>query len=221
MDIKISIVSRNGDIIQHLTSVDFEEVVRSGGYFVKIFEGFKCDNLDFNPFERFFMDMTDKGNRFKEENKTFLQTTTIKVSNSVYGGCIRRDIEEYYKCATQSWMKDEYDDSVIKWFPLKNGSIMVKIKDKEGVDDESLSKTINSQPYHLGSFIISHSKKLMNDVILASDGFKNIKIYYGDTDSIYIHNDDNQKLKTKGIIEKKIINLKKIMVKEKFYMDCF
>ena len=31
--------SRNGDITQHLTSVDIE-VVRSGGYIVKIFEGF-------------------------------------------------------------------------------------------------------------------------------------------------------------------------------------
>ena len=31
---------RNGDITQHLTCVDIEEVVRSGGYIVKILEGF-------------------------------------------------------------------------------------------------------------------------------------------------------------------------------------
>ena len=31
---------RNGDITQHLTSVEIEEVVRSGGYVVKILEGF-------------------------------------------------------------------------------------------------------------------------------------------------------------------------------------
>ena len=37
-------------------------------------------------------------------------------------------------------MKNEYDESVIEWFPLKNGNIMVKIKDKEGVDDEGISK---------------------------------------------------------------------------------
>ena len=84
-------------------------------------------------------------------------------------------------------MKKEYDESVIEWFPLKNGNIMVKTKDKEGVDDEGISKKINSQPCQLGSLIISHSKRLMNDVILALDGFKNNKIYYGDTDSIYIH----------------------------------
>ena len=51
---------RNGDITQHLTSVDIEEVVRFGGYVVEILEGFICDNLDFNPFERFFLDMTNK-----------------------------------------------------------------------------------------------------------------------------------------------------------------
>ena len=37
-------------------------------------------------------------------------------------------------------MKNEYDDSVIEWFPLMNGNIMVKIKDKEGNDDEGISK---------------------------------------------------------------------------------
>ena len=45
---------RNCDITQHLTSVDIEEIVRSGGYNAKILEGLVCDNLEFNPFERFF-----------------------------------------------------------------------------------------------------------------------------------------------------------------------
>ena len=48
---------------------------------------------------------------------------------------------------------------------------MVKLQDHDGVDDEGYSNKINSQPFHLGSFIISHSKRLMNDVIIAIDGF--------------------------------------------------
>ena len=98
---------RNDDITQHLTSVDIEEAVRSGGYIVKILEGFIEDNIEFNPFERFIIDMTNKRNKFTEENKTLLQTLTKKVSNAVYGGCIRKDIDESYKCETQSWMKNE------------------------------------------------------------------------------------------------------------------
>ena len=37
-------------------------------------------------------------------------------------------------------LKKEYDDSVIEWFPLKDGKILVKTKDKESVDDKGLSK---------------------------------------------------------------------------------
>ena len=99
----------------------------------------------------------------------------------MYGGCIKRDIEESYNCVTQRWMKNENDDSVIERFPLKNGNIMVKTKDKEGADDKGVSKKVNSQPCQLGSYILSHSKRSMNDVILALDGFKINKIYYGDT----------------------------------------
>ena len=127
---------RNGDIIHHLTSVDIEGIVRSGGYIEAFHEGFKSDNLEYNPFERFIIVMTEKMNKFKKEIKSFLQTFTKKCSNSVYGGCIRKNIEESYKSVTQSWVKIEYDDSVKKWFPLKNGNIMVKIKRRDGVDDE-------------------------------------------------------------------------------------
>ena len=65
-------------------------------------------------------------------------------------------------------------------------------------------KKINSQPPHLGSFILSHSNRLLNDVILAIEGFKNNKINYSDTDSVYIHNDDYEVLKTKGFIGRNI-----------------
>ena len=59
-------------------------------------------------------------------------------------------------------------------------------------------RKINSQPCQLGSVILPHSKRLMKDVILALDCFKNNKKYYGDTDSIYIHNSDYELLKTKA-----------------------
>ena len=66
---------------------------------------------------------------------------------------------------------------------------MVETKDKEGLDDEGISKKVNSQPCQLGSFKLSHSKWLMNDDILVLDGFKNKKNYQ-DTDSVYTHNED-------------------------------
>ena len=64
-----------------------------------------------------------------------LQTLTKKVSNSVNGGFVRKVIEESYQCVFQTWMKNEYDESVPEIFLLKSGKTMLKIKDKEGVDD--------------------------------------------------------------------------------------
>ena len=59
---------RNGYIRQHLTSVD-NEIVRVGGVITEIFEGFICDNLDYNPFEKFVLDMTAKKELQKGEKK--------------------------------------------------------------------------------------------------------------------------------------------------------
>ena len=41
---------------------------------------------------------------------------------SVYGGNIRNDINQKYKCVTQNWMRENLDDRVKDWFPLRNGN---------------------------------------------------------------------------------------------------
>ena len=63
-------------------------------------------------------------------------------------------------------MKTGYDENVVELFPSKNENIMVEIKDHDGVDDNGYSKKITSQPCQMGSFILSHSKRLTDDVIL-------------------------------------------------------
>ena len=82
-------------------------------------------------------------------------------------------------------MKTEYDDSVKEYILLKNGKYLVNVKDHDGVDDNSVSKKVNSQPFQFGSLILSHSKMLMNDVILALDGLKTIK-FTMETRIVYI-----------------------------------
>ena len=78
---------RNGYIRQHLTSVDIEEIVRVGGIKIEFFEGFICDNIDYNPFEKIVLEMTakTKTNKYKKEKRNTLQTQAEKVSNAVYG----------------------------------------------------------------------------------------------------------------------------------------
>ena len=62
---------RNGYIRQHLTSVDIEAIVRVGGVLTNFFEGFFCDNLVNNPFEKFVLVMTAKRNKNEKEKKTY------------------------------------------------------------------------------------------------------------------------------------------------------
>ena len=44
----------------------------------------------------------------------------------------------------------------------------------------------NTLPSHLGAFLLSNSKRIMNNFIREINGFYNNSIYYGDTNSLYI-----------------------------------
>ena len=178
---------RNVVIVDTLTSVDFVEIVKSGGVILEVYEGFFCHNLDYNPYTDFVTDMFGKRDLFKSLGKDLLQNLAKKSGLSVYGGNIRKDINEEYKCVTENWMRENFDDRVEDWFPLKNGSLIVKLEDDEGVDDYDKAKSGNTMLSHFGSYISSHSRRLMNDVIKPISGFYNKSIYYTDTASLYVH----------------------------------
>ena len=178
---------RNGIIIDTLASVDIVEIVKYGGKVLEVYEGFFCYNLEYNPYTEFVTDMFQKRDMFKSQGKDLLQNLAKKIGLSVYGGNIRKDINEEYKCVTENWMRENFDDRIKEWFPLKNGNLIVKLEDDEGVDDFDKAKSINTMPSHFGGYILSHSKRLMNNVINQINGFYNNNIYYTDTDSLYIH----------------------------------
>ena len=195
---------RNGIIIDTLTSIDIVEIVKYGGEVLEVYEGFFCYNLEYNPYTEFVTDMFQKRDLFKSQGKDLLQNLAKKIGLSVYGGNIRKDINEEYKCVTENWMRENFDDRVKEWFPLKNGNLIVKLEDDEGVDDFDKAKSINTMPSHFGSYILSHSKRLMNSVIKQIDGFYNNNIYYTDTDSLYIHKKHWSTLVEKGFVGKSL-----------------
>ena len=58
------------------------------------------------------------------------------------------------------------------------------IKKDNGLDgDNGVENTLTT---HLGAFILSNSKRIMNNFIKDVNGFYSISIYYGDTDSFYM-----------------------------------
>ena len=76
------------------------------------------------------------------------------------------------------------------------------MEDDEGVDDYDKAKSINTMPSRFGTFILSHSKRLLNDVFREIDGFYSNNIYYGDTDSGYLQKKQWSTLVEKGFVGK-------------------
>ena len=78
-------------------------------------------------------------------------------------------------------METEYDENVSDYWKLANGNYIVKLKKDDGLEGDNDVK--NTLPSH---FILSNSKRIMNNFIREINGFYNNSIYYGDTDSLYI-----------------------------------
>ena len=92
-------------------------------------------------------------------------------------------------------MRENFDDRVEEWFPLKNGNFIVKSEDDECVDDYDKAKSKNTRPSHFGSYILSHSKRLMDNFIKQIGSYCKNSIHYTDTDSGFVHS-----LKNTGLI---------------------
>ena len=56
---------------------------------------------------------------------------------------------------------------------------------------------------HLGAFVLSNSKGIMNVFLHAIGGFYTNDGYYTDSDSLYIENKHWEKLKKAGLVGKK------------------
>ena len=101
-------------------------------------------------------------------------------------------------------MKEDSNDKVREWFPLKNGNLFVKIEDDKSVDDYDKAKSMNTMPSHFGWYVLSLNKRLMNDFIKQTGGFYKNSIYYTDTDSLYIDENDWSDLVDNGFVGKSL-----------------
>ena len=63
----------------------------------------------------------------------------------------------------------EYDERVLDYQQIKHGNYIVKLKDDDGLEYEV--KKLNTLPLQLAVFILSNSKRIMNNFIHTIDGF--------------------------------------------------
>ena len=176
---------RNGYIIDTLTSVDIQEIVKIGGKFIEIYEGvIYRKNFKVSPFRRVIDILFKLRKKYRDENNDVMQLLVKLLMNSLYGENIRKDIEEKFACKSEMWMQTEYDERVKDYWKISNFNYIVKMIDDKGLEDEI--KKINTMPVHLGAFVLSNSKRIMNNFVHAINGFYTNDVYYTDTDSLYI-----------------------------------
>ena len=176
---------RNGYIIDTLTSVDICEIIKTVGRVNEIYEGVVYrKNFKISPLRKVIEKLFALKQKYKDEHNDLVQGLVKLIMNSLYGVQIRKDIDQSYKCKSQYWMETEYDENVLDFWKLLNGNYIVKLKKDDGLEGDNDVKNI--LPSHLGASILSNSKRIMNNFIREINGFYNNRIYYGDTDSLYI-----------------------------------
>ena len=102
---------RNGYIIEVLTSVDIEEIVKIGGKVIQIYEGvIYRENFKVSPFEKIIDELFALRKKYKDEGNDGMQLLVKLIMNALYGEFLRKDILESYECKSEMWMMTEYDE---------------------------------------------------------------------------------------------------------------
>ena len=79
-----------------------------------------------------------------------------------------------HNCKPEYWMQTEFDENVLDYWRLPNRNYIVRMRKNDGLDDDCDIKNI--LPAHLGAFVISNSKRNMNNFIREINGFYNSSI---------------------------------------------
>ena len=161
---------RNGYIVDTLTSVDIQEIVRIRGKVFEIYEGvIYRENFKISPFRNVIDKLFPLRQKYKDENIDVRQLLVKLLINSLYGENIRKDIEEIFVCKSEAWMMSEYDERVKDYWKISGINYVVKMIDDKGLEDEV--KKLNTMPLHLGAFVLANSKRIMNNFLHAINGF--------------------------------------------------
>ena len=198
---------RNGEIFDTLNSVDIQEIVRCGGKILRIYDGFVYEeNYVKSPFREYVENLFDLRLKYKEEKNTVGSDLIKLLLNSLYGKTVQKDILTTNHLWNRKTLETNYCELIKNYEKVKNDLYYVEKEIEQTEFEKSYTfmmkekEYTNLMPSHLGSFILSHSRRIMNNFILAINGFKEPKIYYTDTDSIYIHKSNWDLLDNAGYV---------------------
>ena len=88
---------RNGFIIDTLTSVNIQEIVKIRGKVIEIYEGvIYRENFKVSPFRKAINKLFALRQKYKKENNEVIQLLVKLIMNSFFGEQIRKNIEEKF-----------------------------------------------------------------------------------------------------------------------------
>ena len=144
----------------------------------------------------------------KDKSGDALRSFAKLLSNGVYGQTIKKDHDSNTQFLNWITEKDKYlDENILDdiIFNDDNDNDCYHVFVGKNISDEN--KDLTSRSRFLGSFVLSYSRLLLDDIVnciygdnrFKIEGLKN-QIYYGDTDSIMIHCSLLDKLLKNGFI---------------------
>ncbi|ESP04458.1 hypothetical protein LOTGIDRAFT_170703 [Lottia gigantea] len=166
---------RNGFCHEVLTSVDIQEIVKAGGRIIRILENFKTP-----PYRDYILILRDLRNKYKREGNIVGSNCMKLLGNSLYGKSIEKDIFTTKHLWNEATLQANFDSHIKTYEKINDSQYIVETEIEEKEITAEDSKSTRLTPSHLGSFVLSHSKKIMNNFIHVMDGFYKPEMYYTD-----------------------------------------
>ena len=113
---------KNGFIIDTLTSIDIQEIVKLGAKVIQTYEGvIYRENFKISPFRKVIEKLFALRQKYKDAKNDSILGLVKFIMTSLFGVQIGRDINESYYCKSETWMKTEFNGNVFGNWKIPNG----------------------------------------------------------------------------------------------------
>ncbi|ESO90775.1 hypothetical protein LOTGIDRAFT_163657 [Lottia gigantea] len=161
---------RNGFCHDVLTSVDIQEKVTAGGRIIKILDGIDYEeNFKTPPYRDYILILRDLRNKYKREGNIVGSNCMKLLGNSLYS--IQKDITASRHLWSEVTLKANFDSHVIHYEKVNDSQYIVEINEEEKEFDCTPLKSTRLTPSHLGSFVLSHSKNIIDSLYISSSNW--------------------------------------------------
>ena len=160
---------RNGYFLHTLTSVDIPAINKIVGKVIEIYEVvIYRENFKVSPFRNNIDKIFEIGQKYDDEINDVMQLLVTFSVNSLYGEKIRKVFPEKLAFKSEYWMHSEYDERIIEYWKVSNGNKNVKKIHDRRLEGEV--KRLNNKPLQLSAYVLSNSRRIMNNFIPVIDG---------------------------------------------------